>query len=195
MLWPVILPIQITVVLIVAVVGLVTALAPRWKWKRLRVLMVSLLCGSLAFVPTCMGIAVIVDSWRFGLFHYATFSEVRDVRIERFLPPMATNIALDKYASGHRARYSIREPDLVAYVDEMWSKHSRMTKVAASKRDPERPLTSSERDWFQHDFERLGWTVSESTVVLAGPHAANGAGASYYYDRRAGLAYHRAGYW
>lgn len=195
MLWPVVLPFQITVVLIAVVVGLAMALARRWKWNRLQALSVSALCGCLAFVPVMIGVAIVVDAWRFGLFRHAAFSEVRDFRIERYLPPMATEITLDKYASGHCARYSIRETELVAFVDDQWGAYSQRTALPSSRRDASRLAASYDLDRLRHDFERLGWSLSDGTIVLVGPRAANGAGATYCYDRRTGLAYHRAGYW
>jgi hypothetical protein len=70
MLWPFVLPFQITISLLVALVALLTALAPIVKWKRGKMFGISLAFGCLAFIPSCMGIMAIIDSQRFGTFQY-----------------------------------------------------------------------------------------------------------------------------
>jgi len=82
-----------------------------------------LAAGFVAFVPSCTGIMHVLDGHRFGVFTYATFDEVDDARVERYLPPTATNITIHKQAIGFRARFTITQAQLDAHLDEAWRRY------------------------------------------------------------------------
>lgn len=89
------------------------------KWKRLHVfLTVGVLC-LICFLPLCGAIMRSMDAKRFGVFDYESFADVQDFRVERYLPPAATHITVDKYAQGFRARFTISRSDLDSFLDEL----------------------------------------------------------------------------
>lgn len=103
MLWPLVLPLQITVSLLAALVALLTTLAPAVKWERGKMFRISLAFGCLALIPSCTGIMAIIDAHRFGTFRYDSVSEVNDIRVARYLPAKARNIRLKTFPAGHCA--------------------------------------------------------------------------------------------
>ena len=92
MLWPIVLPLKITFWILVAAVLTLTAAAPSLKWNRGKTFRIAMLLAFAGFVPSCVGIMSILDSHRFGTFEYASFSDVKDFRIERYLPTQAKDI-------------------------------------------------------------------------------------------------------
>ena len=119
MAWPLVSPFQITISLLMALVVLLTAVAPIVKWKRGKMFVVSLAIGCVAFIPCFMGIMAIIDSQRFGTFQYNSASEVNDFRVARYLPPKARNVTLKKLPGGHFAKYSISKADLMPFLDSL----------------------------------------------------------------------------
>ena len=94
MLWSIILPLQITACFWLLFIGIVWFLTrrrrQRWPYMALAV------CASaLMFIPSLVGIARAVDHFRFGVFHYHDFTAINDWRVERYLPPAATDITIE----------------------------------------------------------------------------------------------------
>jgi hypothetical protein len=202
MLWPIILPAEITFWLFAALIGFLTVRAPAWKWRRSRTFSLSLLSALLLFAPSCIGIMSIADTFRFGKFHHASFSNVNDFRVERYLPTAAADITLIKHPSGHLARYSISESDLKNYVDDLWKKFG---EYSATPREDlhehllQNPMNLAEKPWIPGGIERElqwgEWQVPGNSIELHSPVESDGGGATYFYDPATQTAYHRAGYW
>jgi len=75
MLWPLILPLQITATSLVVAVIAFTVLAPKLGWKRTTAFPIGALLAILAFVPSCAGVMYGLDQFRFGRFEYQSYSE------------------------------------------------------------------------------------------------------------------------
>lgn len=202
MLWPIILPLQITFWLFAALIGFLTACAPAWKWRRNRTFSLSLLSALLLFVPSCTGIMSIVDAFRFGKFRHASFSDVNDPRVGRYLPTAATDITLIKHPSGHLARYSISESDLKNSIDDLWKQYGK--RPATPREDLhehvlKNPMNLAEKPWIPGGIERelrsSEWQVPGNSIELHSPVESDGGGATYFYDPATRTAYHSAGYW
>jgi len=192
MFWAAVLPFQITVVLLFSLVMIATVFAPRMMWNRMAVFGSSLGFAMLAFIPCFIIVGMIVDQFRFGEFHHATYADVGDFRIYRYLPLSAKKITLHKFASGHNAKYSIAETELATYVDDAWEKYGHHSSIPRKKAKRGEPDQFSSSKIF---LKQNGWSLSVDSVVYEIPYAANGAGATYYYDRATGTAYHEGGYW
>ena len=134
----------------------------------------------------------ILDSQRFGTFEYASFSDVKDFRIERYLPTQATDITLNKYASGHRAKYSISQTELTDYLDELWNQYGEYSAVPRNQLNDGAEVSA---DLYASTFDDLGWSPLGNAIQFHSPVQADGGGATYYFDSSAGTTYHRAGYW
>lgn len=81
MLWPVVVPFQITACVLLVVLTIATLVAPMLKWKRLHVfLTVGVLC-LICFLPLCGAIMRSMDAKRFGVFDYESFADVQDFRV------------------------------------------------------------------------------------------------------------------
>lgn len=192
MLWPIVLPFQITLCALTAFVALSTALAPLAKMKRGTAFFATTAMSIIVFIPCCSGSMSLIDARRFGIFHYAAFDDVNDFRVERFLPPTAQNITLEKSAMGHRARYAIKQRDLQNYVDRLWREYGQLSAVP---RGQVADGTLAKYESFEHHFTDLDWPPMTRALTFQSPIEADGGGATYYFDQASSVAYHRAGYW
>lgn len=192
MLWPIVLPFKITFWCIAALIALATIAAPRVKCKRLPTFLAATVLGVLAFVPSCTGVMHVIDARRFGVFDYETFDQVDDFRVERYLPPTARAITLDKQAGGFRARFHITEAELSSFLDELWENNGDRSVV---KRGEMSSMAVVDLKSHEHDFGDLGWPHLENATEYFSPTAGNGAGCSMWFSPSEGVAYQRAGYW
>jgi len=129
MLWSFVLPFEITLLTLALVVVAVTLLAPKFKVKRVKAFLLSSALAMVAFIPLCSGVLNCVNDSRFGYFEYESFSEVKDIRVEQYLPRRAEQISIYKepHSNGYRARYSISEANLLAYIESLWGEYEKTT--------------------------------------------------------------------
>jgi hypothetical protein len=192
MLWPIILPLKITLCLFAAVVAAMTLSAPLLKWKCGKTFLITALLGLVALIPSCAGIMTVLDKHRFGVFHYATFGEVADFRVERYLPPTSTDITIEKKAMGFRARFNIKESELIAYLDDLWKRYGDRS---IDTRTDFQSGSIVKPEEIEFHFKDLGWPPLADATLYNGPRASNGAAFQIWYSKSQGLAYARAGYW
>jgi hypothetical protein len=192
MLWPLVLPFLITLGGMVAVLVFGIAIAPKCKKSRKRFILCGLLLSGLAFVPSCTVLMTILDQYRFGVFKYADYESVNDLRVERFLPEAATEITIDKSAGGYRAKFSISRESLDSWYDESWNRNGDSSVVVRD--DEERAMLISTDD-FEIQYGDLGWPPLADAIEYVGPAAPNGAGFTIWYCEAEGVAYQHVGYW
>jgi hypothetical protein len=192
MLWPLELPVKITFGLLVALVLLATVGSLRLKWAPRKTFVIASLFAFVGFIPSCAVVMKIVDARRFGIFQYASYDEVQDFRIERFLPTAARNITLEKTFIGHRAKYMISESELKSYIDGLWDAYGKYSAIPRSKLKEGESVKSEE---IEMDFQDLNWPRMINAVRFHSPVEGDGGGATYFFDPTTGITYHRAGYW
>lgn len=128
-----------------------------------------------------------------GRHTFERVAEIVDPRIKPWLPPQATEISLFSEGGGHFARYRVGEQDFLAFVDQLWetgkdeSAHER--EAMSGEGEP------AKADQMARRFGQLQWEPLENAVIYYSPSKSNGAMTTYYYDRKAGIAYHDRGYW
>lgn len=193
MLWPLILPFKITFwVLTVAVIA-VTALVPLKEWKRSRLFLISLGTAIAVSLPIFIGVTYVVDQFRFGDFEFETFDDINDFRAERYLPPSATRIRMQKYANRYRARYLISDADFHTFLEHLWDEYGESSAVQREELSGDQ--TSVFYDVLEREFSDLGWKPLKNAVQYHGPVEPDGGGTTYYFDSEAGVAYQRTCYW
>lgn len=192
MLWPIVLPAKITFWVLSGLVAIIVTISPVFGLKRGMAALVAGILACVVFIPSCTAVMSIVDARRFGVFHYDTYAEVDDFRIERFLPPGARDITLDKFSMGHRARYSISESELRAYVDGLWQQYG---EYSAIPRDELNDGSAVTYDDFGSWFDGLDWEPMETAIQFRSPVEEDGGGATYLFDVESEVVYHGAGYW
>ena len=134
----------------------------------------------------------VLDARRFGVFQYATYDDVQDFRIYRYLPDSARSITLEKTAIGHRAKYSITEAEMRDYIDRLWNESGEGSAIARSDFEEGEIVKPDE---IEYQFRELGWPPLTNAIRFRSPAQADGGGAEYFLDVSSGTAYHRAGYW
>lgn len=193
MLWPLVLPLQITCfVLLVAVVALTAYASPK-GWSRAKSFLIYSVIGFLAFIPSCAGVMLVVDAIRFGDFHYAKFEDIPDFRSRRYLPEGATDIQMRKHPNGCLARYKLSASDFESYLDDLWAKYGEHSATRRGDDLDEGNVVSGEE--FDTTFGDLGWSCPSNAVVCHSPSERDGGGATYYVDAESGIVFQRTGYW
>jgi hypothetical protein len=128
-----------------------------------------------------------------GKHSFKTVAEIADRRIQPSLPPQATEISVLSERGGHYARYKVAEADFMKFLDKLWkakkdsSAHKRNS--MAGEGEP------ADRESMVRRFKPAGWEPLDSAVTYFSPSKPSGAMTTYYYDRKAGIAYHDTGYW
>ena len=174
---------------IVMVATLIATFANR---KPEMVFFISTAMAFVAFIPSCAGIMSYLDAKRFGVFQYVTYDEVKDFRVERYLPDSARSITVEKTAMGHRAKYSITKGELREYLDRLWKEcgeGSAISRIDFNEGEVVKP------DEMEYQFKDLGWLPFSKAIRFHSPVQGDGGGAEYFFDEVSGTAYHRAGYW
>lgn len=192
MLWPLELPVKITFAILLALVLLATIGAGRLKWAPRKTFVIASLIAFIGFIPSCTVVMKFVDARRFGVFEYSSYHEVKDFRIERFLPPTARDITLEKTFMGHRAKYTITETELRKYLDGLWETYGSQSSISRSNLKDGEP---GNREEIEMVFEGLNWPQINGSVQFHSPVESDGGGATYYFDPTSGVTYHRAAYW
>jgi len=193
MLWPLILPFQITCVVLTTIVIALTVIAPWLKWRRAKTFLNSTIVALLLFVPSCTALQVVVDRIRFGHFEYASFADVQDFRAKRYLPPSATEIKMYKTSNGYFAWYHVSKAELHSFLDNLWNEHGTVSIAKRSELDGE-GLTVPQRE-LPAEFSTFGWTPLAKGAKFHSPVEPDGGGAVYYFDEQAGIVQQRTGYW
>ncbi|MDE0862867.1 MAG: hypothetical protein OSA98_03705 [Rubripirellula sp.] len=191
MLWHFVLPFKVTFWTLATLLGAAVLIAPVLRAKRSRIFLWGFPMVLLAFMPSCSIVMNIMDRSRFGIFDYDASQNIGDVRVERYLPPAARELTIDKYARGYRARFQV-EPDLLEdWFDGVWDRYGEYSVDA--KVPPQ--FLSLTREAFDAEFGGLGWPRPTEVVFYQGPVAENGAGFAIWYDSDTGLAYEKSHHW
>jgi hypothetical protein len=192
MLWPFILPLQLTATGLVVAVIAFTVLAPKVGWKRTTAFPLGALLAILAFVPSCTGVMFALDQIRFGRFEYQSYSEITDFRAQRYLPPSAVAISMYKHPQGYKAKYSIAETDFHKYLDELWEKYGQYSAVERHG------FAGEDEPPYPEEFDQYAeqeWPPLKNAITYYSPTESDGGGAEYLYDKDAGIVYQTTGYW
>lgn len=208
-----VVPAAITFGGLTALVIAATWFAPQWQWKRGWTFLGALLLAGLLSVPVFRVVRTTCYSFFFAEVTYATAAEVNDSQVQRYLPAAATDIRLYKEPHGHHARYRISPAAFDEFIAATWDRY-RADRAAAPKywlayteEEIARARAGSSVGRFEPQFrvtemvgnrmveKMLSWEPLADAVAYAGPRKSSHAGANYWFDRSAGLAYHDAGYW
>ena len=160
--------------------------------KRLPAFLIFSSIALVAFIPSCTAIMGVIDSQRFGEFNYATYKDVHDFRVERYLPPEATNIRLLKIPNGFRAKFMIAESDVKNWHNHFWAEYGDLDEFKQNATPDESPSVNDE---MMLRFEGLNWNLPVADVAYAAPSAPNGATFVIWYNRQSNSAMLWGCYW
>jgi hypothetical protein len=147
-------------------------------WKKL---IVAGVVGIFVFVLTLF--------WIYGVesHHKSRNSIWWPERGRNLIPPTASDITLQRDLLDHYATYTVSEQDLNAFLDERFARNGKAIDSFSDRRriDPTR---------IGKAIGRLGWVVTEETVVY-GYTASNGGSHNFYHDPTTGQTYQSSAYW
>lgn len=190
MLGTILIPVILTLFLLVGIFGVIAIYTSIFRKNHSKLISRSILIGVIGFIPSCMGITSIVNNYRFGVFHYKYYENVNEGKAH--LPPTATNINIETYPQGYKAKFNITETSLNKWFDDIWKKSNN---VSINSKQRKENITEYELDGFHNTFKKQGWILPASAIVYNGPRKSNGAGFTLYFDNEDNVAYQRVGYW
>ncbi len=192
MLWPLERPFQITCLLFLALIAMSTIFAPILKSKRGTMFGTTLIFAVVAFIPSCTGIMAIMDTQRFGVFHYNSAAEVSDTHVKCYLPSTAKDVTLKTSLGGHFAKYKISKAELQTYLDGLWDRIGEYSDIPRNELRSGVPVSPDSIDF---RFAELKWPTLENPIAFDSPIGKNGGGVRYYFDPTTETVYHEAAYW
>lgn len=192
MFWPVVLPFQITLVSMGILVIIRTGLAASNGRRPVGTFVMTTGLAMLCFIPSCAGIAFLVDTQRFGITHYSDHQSIWNFHAPKSIPTSATEITIDKFASGHRARFKISESDLESWLDEIWKEWGDSSVIERKFRDDRSVVNATD---FLNEFRDYDWKPAAETIRYGGPFSARGGGFEIWYSPSEEIAYQRCSYW
>lgn len=184
---PLVLPIQITAVLFLVALFAICLFA-----REARSASIALVLAVLLFIPSCLGIGFIVDALRYGQFEYKTAAEIKDPYLK--IPPTATSVTVQKYASGHECRFTCEQEALLKYLDTVVDRRKQFANPEPFKRDQQNSDDTLRMMWDQ-DFGQRGWSMPNDVVRYQGWRSARGAGFDVWYSPSSQTGFISAGYW
>jgi len=194
MLWPFVLPLKLTLVVLAGMFLATLHVGKKRSWNAIPTFMLAVLAMPVLVIPVGFVVGSVVDCFRFGMFHYADFQEIHDFRIERYMPPVATNIDVYKHYSGngYRARFRISQTDLDTWHQQFWDEHGEFSVANQSSVDEREPVSEDDfRRWFG-DFE---WEQPSDLLTYTSPIAGNGAHYKIWYSPSQERAFLTSCYW
>jgi hypothetical protein len=193
MFWFIELPMLATSLILAVAVILATFAAPRFRWRRGRVLSWGMLLAMVAFVPSCTVVMTAANAVQLGVARYENTDAIWGERFKRWLPEEATDIVVRKRVQGYEARFKIDRKSLDAWFDRCW----------ANAREKAEPRTEPALDdsfnptEIEQGFGELGDARPRSGqwIMYEGPRRLNWAGATTWFDEESGVAYQDVGFW
>ena len=144
-----------------------------------------------------------------GMHHVKKRSEISDPRILRYLPLEASDIHLVSDRNGHMAHYRISPKAFDTFLEHVWKRYrkERATKPESWVDYSEEEIAEARKGESVGRYEPRArsteiifeeveaWEPLENARSYSGPRKRSAAGATYFYDREKGIAFHDAGYW
>ena len=185
---PIVLPFQITV--LVFVVALV---AIGVFFRRKTAFAIALMFSFILFIPSCIGIAFIVDAVRYGHFEYATAVEISDPYVD--VPKNARSVTLYKYSSGHEIRFASEKEELEKWMEAVDNRRKDFMAYKPFTRDNAIVENEGRKQSFESLFGRRGWSMPDDVVRYSGWRSARGSGFDVWYSPSTRTGFIHAGYW
>jgi hypothetical protein len=143
------------------------------------------------------------------MHHLQKGSEISDPRIMRYLPEQATDIKLISDRGGHVAYYRVSAEAFDTFIREVWDRYreesaanpdswenySAENIALACKGSPVGRIEPRPRSSDIVFDKPIVWKPLKNAIRYGGPRKRSAAGATYFFDRETGTAYHSAGYW
>lgn len=185
---PIVLPFQITLVILVVVLVSIGVFLRRKSAKA-----IALIFSFILFIPSCAGVAFVVDAFRYGQFNYTSATDFRDPYVE--IPKNAKSITLHKYSSGHEMRFTCEPEELASWMEAV-DKH-RKNFIDYEPFELDEGLASNEdrNRFFESHFGRHGWKMPDDVVCYKGWRSGRGSGFDVWYSPTTKTGFVNAGYW
>lgn len=200
MLWPLILPFQITLGFFLALNLVLLFLPKTWKWRSRHPFIWGLLAMFLLFIPSCAAVKYVIDPYRFGWASYPDFPSIRDFRVERYIPKTATEIKVFRHphGNGYFGQFKVSQSDLIAWHATQWKHFYDLEKGVVPDQPPTESEPSTEPDpsevekVFQPPMEEK---PPEDLIAFFGPLPPDQARYVILFSPSRQIAYVRGPYW
>lgn len=150
--------------------------------------------GFVLFLPILILTGEIVDRVRYGTFQYESATEIHDPYVR--IPASARDIILHKYASGHRARFSVEPADLTNWMASVVEARRKEIGQTAPFEEQNSSFNFEGRAGiFESRYSRTGWKMPPDTVWYQGWRSGRGSGFDVWYSPATREGFVDAAYW
>jgi len=197
---PVVMPFQIT-----AAIFAIVLVAVCLYFRHPKAVVLSILAAMILFIPSCTGVMLVVDLFRYGRFDYASATDIPDDGYID-IPSTAANIVLYRNGAGHWARFTVATDDLLRWIAEMRSLRPDLNDT--SEHDdrladglahlPESVRTETlelKSQMFADRFPDTGWEYDPAMNEYRVWRSDRGGGYTIWHIPDSDVAYLSAGYW
>jgi hypothetical protein len=185
---PMVLPVRITSFVLLALFVCLSLILRRFTKHPV---LSSITTCIVAGLPLLFLVGFLVDSVRYGEFHYADAKGLNDGYVS--LPAEATGVTLHKYASGHALKFKTSESSLTAWMNTLTQQRLEYTDATPFRLEEEEDGFLAEE--FKNLFHRQGWSPPADVVVYRGWRSGRGGGFDVWFSKAGETAYISAGYW
>ncbi len=190
MFWSVVLPFKITFLTIFSVVILLVVFRIRAKKPLGKFIALSFVLSIVAFIPSCIGIQMLVDPFRFGNFEYKSYADIGDSHVKRYMPSAAKDIDVIQKKQSNVAVYTISRAELQQWILE-YSKGKDSSSYHIPKQETEITLEHDHK----YNMELFGWDMPRDSIKYNAPTYLNGAGFQVWHSESKNRAYQVSRYW
>jgi len=193
MLKPILLPLQITAIVLFLLAAAVYVYLNRRSKNQTTAIVLAGIFGLVAFVPALIGIGFVVDMVRYGTFTYESARQIQDPSVQ--LPAQAQDIELHKSASGHEVMFSVSHSELQTWMSDLTKQRRSYTDATPFVRDETLNAPATAIGFWEMEFGQRGWECPKDVIRYQGWHSGRGAGFDVWYSPVAERAFIRASYW
>ena len=143
-------------------------------------------------IMIALGVVILVAAMLVRIYGLETHHQSRQSiwwpeRGRNLIPPAATGITLQRDVLDHYAAYTVAESALNAFLNDRFASGGRPLDSYSERSPVDATLVGTA-------IGRLGWTVTEETVVYEYA-ASNGGMHRYFHDPTTGRTYQSSAYW
>ena len=185
----IVLPFQITVSIfaILIVVALTLLIAKKIKTLSLSRIATTLI---ILFIPSCIGIQVVVDKFRYGKFQYESTTQMKDGYV---IPPsISTDITQYHYDGYEYLRFKCELNELIRWVESEYVKYG----IVIPKNGFIEKTVNIDSEIYKHIshkfddiFKNTNWKCPVPVTVINGPRSSRGGGYTIWYSNIDQIAY------
>jgi hypothetical protein len=185
----IVLPFQITVSIfaILIVVALALLVAKKITSRTLSIIATTVI---VLFIPSCIGIQMVVDKFRYGKFQFESAAQMKDGYV---IPPsINTDITQYRYDGHEYLQFKCEFNELIRWVESEYVKYG----IGIPKNGFVEKIINLDSEIYNHNgkkfddmFKNTNWKCPAPVTIINGPRSSRGGGYIIWYSNIDQIAY------